>query len=931
MLQFCERCRGAISVFLTLILIPTFIFSGVMIDGSRILSAKNLVSGAGDLSMNAALSNYNAELNKTYGLLAMADTPEEVDAALQDFFEASLNASGVSEEDFAKSLIYLELVDDSFQATGVDETQIYQTKVIKQEILEYMKYRAPVTFVDRSVLSRLEELKEAKKEKEAARAQTDYESSLDDLQELFDKIKEGNDCNPEHHKKGTGGTDFLEKAYKEVYDESEQKDMLKRSKDEYETIAMRSAALWRMNHCQEMEDRDTKSLMKLMVELADSCNLSDVDAGTAAALIQMVYVKNGMAGRNPNEVLDGVERYKHSDDDSGSNSSKEETDEYKEMVALIENYADACEKLENGKKATAEQIDKAVSAVYEEMKFQHDQAKKAEECCDDILDNLEKLERELEKLRGKYETWDKAVDALKEGQSKEGYKKNKEDADALFGPAEIDNVKGNLASFKTMVENSKTFYGEVKEQLENVTFTDVQLIEINRKEKFIGEAAGYTEGVKTQAQVEQAGAAFMERYFDGGISLSVVREDISENQFVKDLKEKYCKREEPDPGKQKQAEKERNDELETQMEKLKDLMLSEKVKGLNVDELGQGDIPSAWLRAAAESVDEAAKIEVEGGLDGKKKRKKVTQSGMDNLDKDDDSLNQVSDLFEKLSEGAEKFAEPVILTEYVIGMFSCYTSDIKAGESVENPKSISRDDLTDNALYLAEVEYILWGSPNAVTNVSKTKALIFTINLIFNMTFAFTNGRLQKEALTIAAWFPVGALAKTAIKCALQTMAALGETVKNMVDLMDGKRVPLVKLEQYWDTWLLSSGSTKDDKPKKVDLKKDDSKEDNPKEDNPAIGISYEEYLWIFVCINMFIPSQQEKLLARTADCIELNVTDKKSNGDNSLKDMYTMLEVEAKVKVDTFFLPKLSGAGYGVKEVDDETFAIPYKGIQGY
>ncbi len=909
MLQFCRRCRGAVSVFLTLILIPTFIFSGVLIDGSRVLSAKNVVSGAGDLAMNAALSNYNAELNKTYGLLAMADTPEEVDAALQDFFEVSLNASGISEEDFAKSLIYLELVGDSFQAVGVDETQIYQTEVIKQEILEYMKYRAPVTFVDRTVLSRLEDLKEAKKEKEAARAQTDYESALDDLQELFDKIKEGNDCNPEHRKKGTGGTDFLEQAYADVYDESGQKDMLKRSKDAYETITMRSVALWRMNHCQESEQGDTKSLMKKMVELAGSCNLSDIDAGTAAALIQMVYVKNGMAGRDPEDVLDGVERYKHSDENS--ESSEEETDEYKEMKALIENYADACEKLEDGKKKTQEQIDEAVSAVYEEMKFQHDQAKKAEECCADILENLEKLERELEKLKGKYETWNGAVDALKEGESQEAYKKNKEEADALFGPAEIDNVEGNLAGFKTMIENNKIFYGEVKEQLENVTFTGVQLIDINRKEKFFGEAAAYTDGVKTQSQVEQAGNTFMERYYDGGISLSTAKEDVSENQFVKDLKEKYCKRDDPDPNRQKEEEKSRNDELKTQMEKLKELMLSEKVKGLDVDEMGQGDIPSAWLRAAAESA-EAAKIEVEGGLDGKGNRKKVTGSGMDNLDQDDDSLNQVSSLFEYLSAGAGAFAEPVILTEYVIGMFSCYTSDVQGGSPVENPKSISRDDLTDNALYLAEVEYILWGSPNAVTNVTKTKALIFTINLIFNMCFAFTNGNIKSDAFEIAACFPVGALGKTAIKCALQTMTALGETVKNLMELMDGKRVALVKSEKDWDTWLIKKPAVK-------------------KEDNPAYGINYEEYLWIFVCVNMFSDTQQIKLLARTADCIELNMTDKKSDGDNSLKDMYTMLEVEAKVKVDTFFLPKLSGAGFNVKEVDDETFAIPYLGIQGY
>lgn len=899
MLQFCRKCRGAISVFLTLILIPTFIFSGVLIDGSRIISAKNLVSGAGDLAMNAALSNYNAELNKTYGLLAMAETPEEVDAALQDFFETSLSASGVSEEDFAKSLIYLEMVDDSFHATGVSETQIYQTEVLRQEILEYMKYRAPVTFVDRAVLDRLEDLKDVKKEKEAAKAQTDYESSLEDIQELFDRIKEGNDCNYDgkHEKKGTRGTDFLEKAYGIVYDEAGQKDLLKRSRESYEKIAMRSVALYRMKNCKDKEDGDTKSLMKEMVKLADGCNLSDIDAGTASALIKMVYIRNAMAGRDPEEILEGVD---------------EESDEYEELEDLIENYADACETLTEGEKKTEEQIDKGVTEVYTEVSLQYETALMAETSCIEILDNVEKLEKELKKLKGKYDTWTNAVEALENEEMKTAYQKNKEDADRLFGPEQIGKAETNLVGFKSMVENNKVFYGEVKEQLENVTFTGVSLTEINKKEKFYGEAGGYAEGVKTESQVKQAGTGFMERYFDGnGISLSTVNMDVSENAFVKDLKETYCKRDSSDKARQKEEEKKRNEELKTQMEKMKDLLLSEKVKGMNVTEMGQNEIPSVWLRAAAEAAEASAEVEVNGGLDGKKNRKKVAESGMDNLDKDDDSLNQLSGLFDKLSQAAADFAEPVILTEYVIGMFSYYTCDMDGGAAVDKPESVSRDDLTDNALYRAEVEYILWGSPDATANVGKTKALIFTINLVFNMCFAFTNQQIKTDALTIAAFFPVGALGKTAIKCALQTMTALGETVKNMVDLMDGKRAALVKSANHWDTWLLTKGGTK--------------------EDDPASGISYEEYLWLFVCINMFIPSQEEKLLARTADCIELNMTDKKSDEDNSLKDMYTMLQVDAKVSVDTFFLPKLSGAGYNVKEVDNETFQIPYLGVQGY
>ena len=145
MLRFCTRCRGAISVFLTLILVPTFIFGGVLVDGSRILGAKNLISGAGDMALNAALSDYNEELNKTYGLLARARTADEVEHIMQDFFEATLNANGVSKEDFTKALVYLELTNDGFTASDIPGTEIYQTEVLKQEILEYMKYRAPVT------------------------------------------------------------------------------------------------------------------------------------------------------------------------------------------------------------------------------------------------------------------------------------------------------------------------------------------------------------------------------------------------------------------------------------------------------------------------------------------------------------------------------------------------------------------------------------------------------------------------------------------------------------------------------------------------------------------------------------------------------------------------------------------------------------------
>ena len=56
---FIGKNRGAISVFLALILLPMLIFSGIVVDVSRLYAAKTVVSGAGDLTMNAALSRYD--------------------------------------------------------------------------------------------------------------------------------------------------------------------------------------------------------------------------------------------------------------------------------------------------------------------------------------------------------------------------------------------------------------------------------------------------------------------------------------------------------------------------------------------------------------------------------------------------------------------------------------------------------------------------------------------------------------------------------------------------------------------------------------------------------------------------------------------------------------------------------------------------------
>ena len=69
-----QRQKGSVSVFLAIILLTTFLFSGVIIDGGRIYAGRTIASGAGQLALNAGLSNYDTALKDAYGLNAMAKT-----------------------------------------------------------------------------------------------------------------------------------------------------------------------------------------------------------------------------------------------------------------------------------------------------------------------------------------------------------------------------------------------------------------------------------------------------------------------------------------------------------------------------------------------------------------------------------------------------------------------------------------------------------------------------------------------------------------------------------------------------------------------------------------------------------------------------------------------------------------------------------------
>ena len=86
MMRFFQKTKGAISIFLVLIMLPMFTCAGLIVDGARISAARTAVSGAGDLAMNAALSEYDQIVKDVYGLFAMSEDMDELEENVSRYF-----------------------------------------------------------------------------------------------------------------------------------------------------------------------------------------------------------------------------------------------------------------------------------------------------------------------------------------------------------------------------------------------------------------------------------------------------------------------------------------------------------------------------------------------------------------------------------------------------------------------------------------------------------------------------------------------------------------------------------------------------------------------------------------------------------------------------------------------------------------------------
>ena len=155
-----KSTHGAISVFLAIILVPCIVITSIFVDLGRSYMSRSMAESAGDLALNTLMTNYDADLSEWYGLIASCQNVDEYYEVTARYFlrcmmsqkmekDETILVSDYAQQAFEdKSITDLLLCDVQTPASEiirpVPDANLSSSGLVKAQIIEFMKYRAPI-------------------------------------------------------------------------------------------------------------------------------------------------------------------------------------------------------------------------------------------------------------------------------------------------------------------------------------------------------------------------------------------------------------------------------------------------------------------------------------------------------------------------------------------------------------------------------------------------------------------------------------------------------------------------------------------------------------------------------------------------------------------------------------------------------------------
>ncbi len=159
MKKFVKELRGAVAIFLAIIVVPLITITSIFVDTSKTVLAHSVAESAADLTLNTVLTNYDTKLNEYFGLLASCQSMDEAYQTAGQFFVDCMTSQAVEAENQSglgyqlskigasknkTDFLGLKVTDGGVKISAMDNGSLANPAIMKKQIVEFNKYRAPV-------------------------------------------------------------------------------------------------------------------------------------------------------------------------------------------------------------------------------------------------------------------------------------------------------------------------------------------------------------------------------------------------------------------------------------------------------------------------------------------------------------------------------------------------------------------------------------------------------------------------------------------------------------------------------------------------------------------------------------------------------------------------------------------------------------------
>ena len=187
--RLARDCKGAVTVFVTLLLIPAVLVSGTAVDLARVHTARSVLHDANQLAANSVLASYDALLQDLYGLYGVMKDDPEFAAMVDEYIRVAVLGEDWQNKDLGTFQLFYgsELTTDGIKPAP--DKNLSNQQVLRRQIEEYAKFRAP-TIIVTEILDRLDTFGKVQEDAGVIKDKMEIDDKIEEIDKLYSQIYE---------------------------------------------------------------------------------------------------------------------------------------------------------------------------------------------------------------------------------------------------------------------------------------------------------------------------------------------------------------------------------------------------------------------------------------------------------------------------------------------------------------------------------------------------------------------------------------------------------------------------------------------------------------------------------------------------------------------------------------------------------------------